>query len=82
MKDLINDLRDDMLEATDLYDKEGVQITRFAMGKGKGTGIQINFSKALLRTMSKSSDGSGYVQIPTNQIKNLIKGLQVAAKSK
>ena len=45
MKDLINDLRDDMLEATDLYDKEGVQITRFAMGKGKGTGIQINFSK-------------------------------------
>ena len=82
MKDLINDLRDDMLEATDLYDKEGVQITRFAMGKGKVTGIQFNFSKALLRTMSKSSDGSGYVQIPTNQIKNLIKGLQVAAKSK
>ena len=82
MKDLINDLRDDMHEATDLYDKEGVQITRFAMGKGKGMGIQINFSKALLRSMSKSSDGSGYVQIPINQVKNLVKGLQVAAKSK
>ena len=82
MKDLINDLREDIQEATDLYDKEGVQITRFAMGKGKGMGIQINFSKALLRSMSKSSDGSGYVQIPMNQVKNLVKGLQVAAKSK
>lgn len=69
-------------EATDLYDKEGVQITRFSMGKGKGTGMQINFSKALLSAMSKSSDGSGYIQIPTNQVKNLIKGLQVAAKAK
>ena len=70
MKDLINDLRNEMNEATDVYDKEGVQITRFAMGKGKGVGFQLNYGKM-----------GRYIQVPRNQIPAVIKGLQAAYKT-
>lgn len=56
-------------EATDVYDKEGVQITRYSMGKGKGVGYQLNY-------------GGKYVQIPMNQMKAVMKGLNVASKSR
>ena len=56
-------------EATDVYDKEGVQITRYSMGKGKGVGYQLNY-------------GGKYIQIPMNQMKAVMKGLNVANKSR
>ena len=69
MKDLINDLRDEMNEATDVYDKEGVQITRYSMGKGQGVGFQLNY-------------GGRYIQIPMNQMKAVVKGLNAANKAR
>lgn len=56
-------------EATDVYDKEGIQITRYSMGKGKGVGYQLNY-------------GGKYIQIPMNQMKAVMKGLNVASKSR
>ena len=69
MKDLINDLRDEMNEATDVYDKKGVQITRYSMGKGKGVGFQLNY-------------GGKFIQIPMNQMKAVVKGLNAANKAR
>ena len=69
MKNLINELRDEMNEATDVYDKEGVQITRYSMGKGKGVGFQLNY-------------GGKFIQIPMNQMKAVMKGLTAANKAR
>ena len=69
MKDLINDLRNEMNEATDVYDKEGVQITRYSMGKVKGVGFQLNY-------------GGKFIQIPMNQMKAVVKGLNAANKAR
>jgi hypothetical protein len=44
-------------EATDLYDKGGIQMTRFSMGKG-AMGLQINY-------------GGKYIQVPEKDIKTL-----------
>ena len=55
-------------EATDVYDREGVAITRFAMGKGKGVGYQLNYN-------------GKFIQIPKNQVKAVIKGLNTALKA-
>lgn len=56
-------------ESTDVYDREGVAITRFAMGKGKGVGFQLNYN-------------GKFIQIPRNQIKAVVKGLNAALKAK
>ena len=53
-------------EATDLYNKDGIQITRFSMGKGK-VGLQINY-------------GKDYIQIDGDKAGSLLKGLQIAIK--
>ncbi len=53
-------------EATDLYDKDGIQITRHSMGKGK-VGLQISYGKA-------------YISIPGDKAGSLLKGLQMAIK--
>ena len=55
-------------EATDVYDREGVAITRFAMGKGKGVGYQLNYN-------------GKFIQIPKNQVKAVMKGLNAALKA-
>ena len=55
-------IRDDVNEATDLYNKGGIQITRFSMGKGKGLGVQLNV-------------GRKNVQMTANEFKNLQRAL-------
>ena len=55
-------IRDDVNEATDLYNKGGIQITRFSMGRGKGLGVQLNV-------------GRKNVQMTANEFKNLQKAL-------
>lgn len=51
-------IKDDVNEATDLYNKGGIQITRFSMGRGKGLGVQLNV-------------GRKNVQMTANEFKNL-----------
>ena len=35
MKKLIDDVRKEMEESTDLYNKDRIQVTRYSMGKGR-----------------------------------------------
>ena len=55
-------IRDDVNEATDLYNKGGIQITRFSMGRGKGLGVQLNV-------------GRKNVTMTANEFKNLQRAL-------
>ena len=57
-------------EATDLYNKDGIQITRFSKGKGQ-VGLQIDVLHAKDR---------GTIQIDGDKAGALLKGLQVAIK--
>tara|TARA_Y100001938_G_C7771717_1_gene273589 strand:+ start:99 stop:347 length:249 start_codon:yes stop_codon:yes gene_type:complete len=79
MKQIIGDLRyrldtlpeieDDLTEATDVYDKFGIQITRTAL-KG-GLGFQINYGER-----------GRYIQVLKKDMNNLMKAMQVAMKAK
>ena len=79
MKQIIGDLRyrldtlpeieDDLTEATDVYDKFGIQITRTAL-KG-GLGFQINYGER-----------GRYIQVLSKDMNNLMKAMQVAMKAK
>ena len=59
-------VKENIEESTDLYDKDGIQITRHSMGRGK-VGLQISYGKA-------------YISIPGDKAGSLLKGLQMAIK--
>lgn len=58
----------DLEEATELYKKGKITLTKFAMGKGKGAGLQINY-------------GMKFIQIPEKEIKQLAQGITYVTKS-
>ena len=66
MKKLIDDVRKEMEESTDLFDKGGIQVTRYSMGKGR-VGDQISVDR-------------DSINIDGNKLGALIKGLQVSLK--
>lgn len=55
-------------EATELFKKGKITLTKFAMGKGKGAGLQINY-------------GMKFIQIPEKEIKQLAQGITYVTKS-
>jgi len=55
-------------EATELYKKGKLTLTKFAMGKGKGAGLQINY-------------GMKFIQIPEKDIKQLYTAMVYVTKS-
>lgn len=63
-------IKESVEEATDLYNKDGIQITRFSKGKGQ-VGLQIDVLHAKDR---------GTIQIDGDKAGALLKGLQVAIK--
>jgi len=70
-------------EATDLYDKDGIQITRYALGSGKGMGIQVSMTKRIaLQSFSSSSGGGGYFNIHSQDLPKLLKAIQQASRAK
>jgi len=70
-------------EATDLYDKDGIQITRYALGSGKGMGIQVSMTKRIaLQSFSSSSNGGGYFNIHSQDLPKLLKAIQQASRAK
>jgi hypothetical protein len=60
------EVRENLEEATDLYDKDGIQITRHSMGKGK-VGLQISYGKA-------------YISIPGDKAGSLMRALKIVIK--
>ena len=69
-------------EATDLYDKDGIQITRYALGSKKGMGIQVNLNKRMAISFVNSSGGGGYFQIHSQDLPKLLKAIQQASRAK
>ncbi len=67
--DTLPEIEDDIAEATDVYDKFGIQITRTAL-KG-GLGFQINYGER-----------GRYIQVLKKDMNNLMKAMQVAMKAK
>ena len=59
---------EELTEGTDLYNKNGIQTTRFAMGKGKGMGLQVNY-------------GMKYIQVPEKDIKALQNAVATSLKN-
>lgn len=59
------DQHEPLEEATDLYDQDGIQLTRYAMGKGR-TGLQVNY-------------GNRYIQVPAEDVEKLASALQSAS---
>ena len=57
-------------EATDVYTKDGYQVTRYSMGKGK-LGFQFNYG-----------DRGRYIQVAQKDLSKLAKAVQAAMKSK
>ena len=55
-------------EATELYKKGKITLTKFAMGKGKGAGLQINY-------------GMKFIQLPAKDIKQLYTAMVYITKS-
>ena len=55
-------------EATELFKKGKITLTKFAMGKGKGVGLQINY-------------GMKFIQIPEKDIKQLYTAMVYVTKS-
>lgn len=55
-------------EATELYKKGKLTLTKFSMGKGKGAGLQINY-------------GMKFIQIPEKDIKQLYTAMVYVTKS-
>ena len=55
-------------EATELYKKGKITLTKFAMGKGKGAGLQINY-------------GMKFIQLPEKDIKQLYTAMVYITKS-
>jgi hypothetical protein len=58
----------DLEEATELYKKGKITLTKFAMGKGKGAGLQVNY-------------GMKFIQIPKEDVKQLYTGMAYITKS-
>ena len=58
----------DLKEATELYKKGKIALTKFAMGKGKGAGLQVNY-------------GMKFIQIPKEDVKQLYTGMAYITKS-
>ena len=55
-------------EATELYKKGKITLTKFAMGRGKGVGLQINY-------------GNKFIQVPEKDIKQLFEAMLYITKS-
>lgn len=55
-------------EATELFKKGKITLTKFAMGKGKGVGLQINY-------------GTKFIQVPEKDIKQLYTAMVYVTKS-
>tara|TARA_B110000483_G_scaffold68275_1_gene85278 strand:- start:1310 stop:2131 length:822 start_codon:yes stop_codon:yes gene_type:complete len=55
-------------EATELFKKGKITLTKFAMGKGKGVGLQINY-------------GMKFIQVPEKDIKQLYTAMVYVTKS-
>ena len=55
-------------EATELFKKGKITLTKFAMGKGKGVGLQINY-------------GTKFIQVPEKDIKQLYTAMVYITKS-
>ena len=55
-------------EATELFKKGKITLTKFAMGKGKGAGLQINY-------------GTKFIQVPEKDIKQLYTAMVYVTKS-
>ena len=55
-------------EATELFKKGKMTLTKFAMGKGKGVGLQINY-------------GTKFIQVPEKDIKQLYTAMVYVTKS-
>jgi hypothetical protein len=62
----IGDLKEDLNEGTDLYEKDGFQFTRFSGGKEDGPSLQI------------TTDKSQYIQIPGKKLGLFMSGLEKA----
>jgi hypothetical protein len=60
---------EDLEEATELYKKGKISLTKFAMGKGKGSGLQINYGPLK------------FIQVPEKEIKQLQDALVYVTKS-
>ena len=70
-------------EATDLYDKDGIQITRYALGAGKGMGIQVSMDKRIaLQSFTSSMNGGGYFAIHSQDLPKLLKAIQKASRAR
>lgn len=55
-------------EATELYKKGKITLTKFAMGRGKGVGLQVNY-------------GMKFIQVPEKDIKQLFEAMLYITKS-
>ena len=69
MKDKEAEKDQEVNEATDIFNKGGVHVTRFAMGKGK-LGFQFNFGKI-----------GRYIQIPLEKLPVLDQAVKMAKKA-
>lgn len=69
MKDKEAEKDQEVNEATDIFNKGGVHVTRFAMGKGK-LGFQFNFGKV-----------GRYIQIPLEKLPVLDQAVKMAKKA-
>lgn len=58
----------DLEEATELFKKGKIALTKFVMGKGKGLGLQINY-------------GTKFIQIPEKDVKQLYTAMVYITKS-
>ena len=68
-------------EATDLFDKGGITVTRFSMGKGK-VGIQLTLDRKVgsVNPTDPSWKDHNYINFSGDQLGRVIKALQVAQK--
>lgn len=68
------DVRENLEEATDLFDADGIKVTRFAMGKGQ-VGIQLTLDKK-----AGIKPPNDYIKFDGQYLGKLAKALQVAQK--
>ena len=58
----------ELLEATELYKKGKITLTKFMLGRGKGAGLQINY-------------GTKFIQVPEKDIKQLFEAMVYITRS-
>tara|TARA_B100000287_G_C20392455_1_gene686263 strand:+ start:555 stop:797 length:243 start_codon:yes stop_codon:yes gene_type:complete len=65
------EVRENLEEATDLFDADGIKVTRFSLGKGR-VGIQLSLS-------GKGTDNN-FIKFDGEKLGKIQKALQVAQK--